>query len=235
MSKLKKGKLYGIGVGPGDSELLTLKAVKILNGISVICSPKSAPEKESIALSIVNPIIEKRDDFEEIELLEPVFPMTEDKVTLEKYWDDASNLIANYLNQGYDVGFITLGDPSIYSTFSYIQKKLKNSYSIEIIPGITSFAACAASIKQPLVEKDDVLVIIPKIKEDLEDFLEKGDTVVLMKASRNKKELENKIDQINKEKEVITVENCTMENEKIIDGFSKSKPYLSTTLIKFKK
>jgi precorrin-2/cobalt-factor-2 C20-methyltransferase len=235
LTKTNKGKLVGIGVGPGDSELLTLKAAKILNEIPVICSPRSAPNKESIALSIVNPIIEKRKDFKQLTVLEPVFPMVEDSLTLEKHWDEASELIANFLNKGLDVAFITLGDPSIYSTFSYVQKRLETSYSIEIIPGITSFSACASSIKRPLVEKDDVLIVIPKIKENFEILLENGNTIALMKTSRNKKELENKINHQTREKEIFSVENCTMENEKIINGFSENKPYLSTTIIKFKK
>ena len=230
-----KGKLYGIGVGPGDSELLTLKAVKILDEILVICSPRSAPNKESIALSIVSPIIKKRKDFNELAILEPVFPMTEDSLTLEKHWDEASKLIANFLNKGLDVAFITLGDPSIYSTFSYVQKRLENSYSIEIIPGITSFSACASSIKKPLVEKDDILIVVPKIKDNFEIFMDIGDTIALMKISRNKEELEHKINDHNREKEIFSVENCTMENEKIFNGFIKSNPYLSTTIIKFKK
>lgn len=235
MTKISKGKLLGIGVGPGDKELLTLKAVKTLNKIPVICSPRSAPNKESIALSIVKPIIEKRKDFKELTVLEPVFPMTEDSLTLEKHWDDASELIANFLNIGLDVAFITLGDPSIYSTFSYVQKRLENNFFIEVIPGITSFAACASSIKKPLVEKDDVLIVIPKIKENLEILMENGDTIVLMKTSRNKKEFENKINHQKREKEIFSVENCTMENEKILNGFPENRSYLSTTIIKFKK
>lgn len=235
LTKINKGKLFAVGVGPGDSELLTLKAVKLLNNIPVICSPRSAPDKESIALSIVSSIIEKRKDFEQITLLEPVFPMTEDSLILEKHWDEASELIAKFLDKGLDVAFITLGDPSIYSTFSYVQKRLENSYFIEIIPGIPSFAACASSIKKPLVEKNDVLTVIPKINENLETLMETGDTIILMKTSRNKKELENKINNQKREKEIFSVENCTRENEKIINGFSQNKPYLSTTIIKFKK
>lgn len=235
MTKINKGKLFGIGVGPGDSELLTLKAAKILKKIPVICSPRSAPDKKSIALSIVNPIIEKRKDLEDLTVLEPVFPMTEDPLTLEKHWDDASELIAKFLDKRIDVAFITLGDPSIYSTFSYVQKRLENSYFTEVIPGITSFSACASSIKKPLVEKDDVLIVIPKISDNLETLMENGDTITLMKTSRNKKELENKINHQIRDKEIFSVENCTMENEKIINGFSQNKPYLSTTIIKFKK
>ena len=122
----KKGKLYGIGVGPGDSELLTLKAARILENIPVIFSPKSSKEKESIALSIVKPIIEKRKDYKRLMLVEPIFPMIEDKDELEKVWSSAAEMIAQYLDSGRDVAFITLGDSSIFSTYTYVQKKLIN-------------------------------------------------------------------------------------------------------------
>ena len=166
----KKGKLIGIGVGPGDTELLTLKAAKVLESVPVIFSPKSAKEKKSIALSIVTPILEKRKDYKRLMVVEPLFPMIEDQQELEKYWNSAAELIANYLDSGRDVAFITLGDPSIFSTYSYTQKKLANRYAI---------------------------------------------------------------DEKNRPKEVFSVQNCTQENEKIVEGFSTEKPYLTTTIIKF--
>lgn len=229
----KKGKLIGIGVGPGDTELLTLKAAKVLESVPVIFSPKSSKEKESIALSIVTPILEKRQDYKKLMIVEPLFPMIEDKQELEKYWNSAADLIANYLDSGRDVAFITLGDPSIFSTYSYTQKKLASKYEIETIPGITSFTACAAAKNEPLVEKNDILTIVPKIDERLDNFLEHSDSIVLMKASRNTKELELAIDEKNRPKEVFSVQNCTRENEKIVEGFSNEKPYLTTTIIKF--
>jgi len=243
----QKGKLIGIGVGPGDSELLTVKAVKILEKIPVICSPKSSKKKESIALSIIKPILEKREksspskenskkgSIRGLKILEPIFPMTEDKNTLEKHWDYASDLIAKNLNKGLDVAFITLGDPSIYSTFSYVQKRLKNSYEIEMVPGINSFTACASSIGKPLVEKDEILMVIPKIDDRLEKLLKEGNSFVLMKTSRNTEELEDIIHNQDCEKEITSVQNCSMENEKIIDSFPKNKPYLTTTIVKLKK
>jgi precorrin-2/cobalt-factor-2 C20-methyltransferase len=251
---VKKGKLIGIGVGPGDCELLTIKAAKILENIPIICSPRSSPGKESIALSIISPILKKRNEkeknkkYEEFEIkniknknnqnlkiLEPVFPMTEDNEILEKHWDDASNLIASYLNKGLNVAFITLGDPSIYSTFSYVQTRLEKKYEIEMIPGINSFTACASSIGKPLVEKDEILMIIPKIDNRLETLLKEGNSFVLMKTSRNTEELENIIYNQEGKKEITSVQNCKMKNEKIIEGFPKNKPYLTTTLVKLKK
>ena len=229
----KKGKLIGIGVGPGDTELLTLKAAKVLETVPVIFPPKSSKEKESIALSIVRPIIKERKDYKRLMLVEPIFPMIEDKDELEKVWTSASEMIAQYLDSGRDVAFITLGDSSIFSTYSYVQKKLAGRYEIETIPGITSFTACAAARNKALVEQNDILTIVPKIDDRLEEVLEYSDSVVLMKASRNASSLEKTIEEKNRPKEIYSVQNCTRENEKIIEGFSHEKPYLTTTIIKF--
>lgn len=230
---VEKGKLIGIGVGPGDSELLTLKAVKILSKVPVICSPKSSPNKESIALSIVTPILKEREDYKRIMVVEPLFPMIEDEKSLERHWDSASEIIADYLNSGRDVAFITLGDPSIFSTFSYVQKRLKKNYEVEIVPGITSFTACSASINKPLVEKNQILTIIPKIDNRLDYILDYSDSVVIMKPSRNTDGLNEIVNSKNRKKEITSIENCTRKNEKIIEGFSKEKPYLTTTIVKF--
>ena len=229
----EKGKLIGIGVGPGDTELLTLKAAKALKSVPVIFSPKSSKEKESIALSIVKPVLEERKDYKRLMLVEPIFPMIEDKEELEKIWDSASELIAQYLDTGRDVAFITLGDPSVFSTYSYVQKRLIDRYEIETIPGITSFTACAAARNKALVEQNDILSVVPKIDDRIEDVLEYSDSIVLMKASRNTSDLEASIEEKNRPKEIYSVQNCTRENEKIIEGFSNEKPYLTTTIIKF--
>ncbi len=229
----EKGKLYGIGVGPGDTELLTLKAARILKTVPVIFTPKSSKEKESIALSIVKPVLEERDDYKRLMLVTPIFPMIEDKDELEKIWTSASEMIAQYLNSGRDVAFITLGDPSVFSTYAYVQKKLIDEYEIETVPGITSFTACAAARNKALVEQNQILTIVPKIDDRVEQVLEYSDSVVLMKASRNTSQLESTIEEKNRPKEIYSVQNCTRENEKIIEGFSNEKPYLTTTIIKF--
>ena len=229
----EKGKLYGIGVGPGDTELLTLKAARILKTVPVVFSPKSSKEKDSIALSIVRPILEERKDYKRLMLVAPIFPMIEDKDELEKIWTSASELIAQYLDSGRDVAFITLGDPSIFSTYSYVQQKLIDGYEIETVPGITSFTACAAARNKALVEQNDILSVVPKIDERLGEVLDYSDSIVLMKASRNTSELETTIEEKNRPKEIYSVQNCTRENEKIIEGFSNEKPYLTTTIIKF--
>ena len=229
----KKGKLFGIGVGPGDTELLTLKAARILKTVPVIFSPKSSKEKDSIALSIVRPILEEREDYKRMMIVAPIFPMIEDKSELEKIWESASEMIAQYLDSGRDVAFVTLGDTSVFSTYSYVQKRLIGSYEIETIPGITSFTACAATRNKALVEQNQILTIVPKIDDRLEQVLEYSDSIVLMKASRNTAELEASIEEKEGNKEIYSVQNCTREDEKIIEGFSTEKPYLTTTIIQF--
>ena len=143
-------------------------------------------------------------------------------------------MIAQYLDSGRDVAFITLGDSSIFSTYSYVQKKLIGDYEIETIPGITSFTACAAAKNEALVEQNEILTIVPKIDDRLEDILETSDSIVLMKASRNASKMEKIIEEKDRPKEIYSVQNCTREDEKIIEGFSHEKPYLTTTIIKFK-
>ncbi len=230
---MKKGKFIGIGVGPGDPDLLTVKAVNVLNNVDIICAPKSSDSKPSVALSIIKPILKDRKN--DCETLEPLFPMIEDKKALQKYWDDAAQLIAEKLNNGLDVAFITLGDPSVYSTFSYVFKIIEGlSFETMIIPGITSFTGCAAAAKIQLAERDEIIVIVPKVDERLSQIMEYGDTFVIMKTSRHSNLLADIVNKDNREKEIISVQNCSMKDEKIFNGFVEDKKYLSTTIVKFK-
>jgi precorrin-2/cobalt-factor-2 C20-methyltransferase len=231
---MNQGKLFGIGVGPGDAELLTIKADKILRKVDVICCPRSAESKSSLALSIVQPVLnERKNDYE---IIDPLFPMIEDKSTLKAYWDKAAEIITKKLDQGDDVAFITLGDPSIYSTFSYIAKRLfEFNYDIEIIPGITSFTGCSAAAGIPLAEKDEIIVIVPKVDERLDRIMEYGDTFIIMKTSRHSENLEEIVNKDQRDKSIISIQNCSMQDENIFEGFPKDKKYLSTTIVKFRK
>jgi precorrin-2/cobalt-factor-2 C20-methyltransferase len=140
------------------------------------------------------------------------------------------------LNKGVDVAFITLGDPTVYSTFSYIESRITNQgFIVEIIPGITSFTGCAATAGISLAEKDEIMVIVPKVDERLEQILEYADTFVIMKTSRHSEVLEEIINQDKREKEVLSIQNCSMDDEMVLKGFFKDKKYLSTTIVKFKE
>jgi precorrin-2/cobalt-factor-2 C20-methyltransferase len=229
---MKKGTLYGIGVGPGDPEYLTLKALKVLEKVSVICSPRSAKHKPSVALSIVKPMLKKRTG--EYEIMEPIFPMIEDQNVLNGYWEDAAIKVAEKLKKGLDVAFVTLGDPTVYSTFSYLEQKIADKgFQSRIIPGVTSFTGCSASAHLSLGVKDEIIIIVPKVDDRLSKIIKHADTAVIMKTSRHEQELEDIINSDPRQKQIISVQNCGMDDEKIIEGFSKNKKYLSTTIVKF--
>ncbi len=230
--RLDNGKLIGVGVGPGDSELLTVKAVRILGSVPVICAPRSSEDKPSRALSIIEGVLDDRDDYR---LLEPVFPMTRDVDELERHWDEAAGLVINELAKGDDVAFVTLGDPSLYSTFSYLQSRVEDlGFKVEMVPGVTSFTSCAASASMTLVEGDEILVVLPRVDERFKEIISYADTCIIMKTPRHGGELENIIAEDPRAKRIISVQNCSMEDEKIQEGFIKDANYLSTTIVKFK-
>lgn len=183
------GIFYGIGVGPGDPELVTLKAQKILSRVDVLCVPKSRMEKESLAMSVVRAVADR-----EHNLLELEFPMSMDREVLEQSWHIAGQQVAEKLEAGQDVAFITIGDPTLYSTFGYLLRFIKVNYPqvpVEIVPGVSSITACPAALQEPLVEGDEKLAIVPAAYnlDDLKKIIDVFDTVVLMKVNRRLPEL----------------------------------------------
>ncbi|MCL5256274.1 MAG: precorrin-2 C(20)-methyltransferase [Chloroflexi bacterium] len=179
----KVGRLYGVGVGPGDPELLTVKAQRVLSLVPVVCVPVKAAGQRSFARSIVGELIDTRRQ----EVLELVFPMTKDAAAAEPHWQEAAELIWKRLAAGKDCAFISEGDPLIYSTFIDIFRILVHLHpdlDIEIVPGISSFNAAAARSLTTLVDGDERLALLPatfesdKLQEVLRDF----DTIVLFKV-----------------------------------------------------
>jgi precorrin-2/cobalt-factor-2 C20-methyltransferase len=179
-----KGKFYGIGVGPGDPELLTIKAYRLLQQVDVLCIPKSRMEKESLALNVVRQSLDR--DFRVLELL---FPMSHDEEVLATHWDRAAEQVAAELAAGHNVAFITIGDPMFYSTYAYLLQRVRKDPEVEVltVPGVTAFAACASMINEPLTEKDERVAVIPAAYnlEDLREVLKSFDNLVLMKVNRN--------------------------------------------------
>ncbi|MDR1242557.1 MAG: precorrin-2 C(20)-methyltransferase [Deltaproteobacteria bacterium] len=178
----KYGTLYGIGVGPGDPDLLTLRAVKILSGIDVLFAPSSSKNSYSIALNIVAGHLPK-----DVRVMRLSFPMSREEATLQKARAENVRKIASVLEQGWNAACITLGDPLIFSTFGYISTALAQNFpqiKMEIVPGITSFQAAAAKTATILCEKHENLLIIPGIKDKtaLDQDLSLADNAVILKA-----------------------------------------------------
>jgi precorrin-2/cobalt-factor-2 C20-methyltransferase len=182
---LRNGVFYGVGVGPGDPELITLKAINVLKSSAVIAVPRSSDKGSSRALDIIKGVF----DFGGKEILELPLPMTKDRAALDASRREAATLVAQRLDKGQDVAFITLGDPLIFSTFSYLVpfvKELSPLSGIKAVPGVTSFSAAASLQCVPLAETDERVIIVPAAYEleKVREALASADTVVLMKVNR---------------------------------------------------
>ncbi len=217
------GKFIGIGVGPGDPELITLKAAKALRAADVICIPKSNVDKPSLAVTMIKPILAERTV--PPEMLELIFPMTKDDLSNQALWDKNANIIAEKADGDKTVVFITLGDPMFYSTFIYLYQSLKNEHSdleLEIIPGVSAFNACAASARIPLAEKEELITVIPSNLDSrlVEEAAKHSDNLVFIKCAYRLKELIPILERSGfKENATIAlVRRCSMPNEEVTVG-----------------
>ncbi len=223
------GCLYGVGVGPGDPELLTLKAVRTMKECDVIVVPGELP-KETIAWKIA---VQACPEMEEKEVIGISMPMTKDKAVLEESQRKGADTIKSYLDQGKDVAFLTLGDPTIYSTYLYVHKLIGEvGYQTEIINGIPSFCAAAASLNIGLSEQEEQIHIIPA-SYDVEDALVLPGNKILMKAGKQLPKVVQEIRETGQS--ACAVENCSMKDEKIyksIEEFPDEAGYLVLTIVK---
>lgn len=179
------GHLYGIGVGPGDPDLLTIKAAKTLGVVDVIFAASSTKNDESLALDIARPHLRP-----ETRTVRLGFPMSRDEDTLAEAWEDNARQVLAELDQGRDAAFLTLGDPLLYSTFAYLLRTLRRmrpSLEATVIPGITSFQAVASATQTVLAESAQNLLIMPGIRQagELRDGLNHAENAVILKAYTN--------------------------------------------------
>lgn len=206
---IMRGIAYGVGVGPGDPELMTLKAVRLIRENEVIAVPGKAAEESvayKIAAAAVPEIAQKT--------LVPIYmPMIRDRKKLAEEHQMGARLLESYLDQGKNVVYLTLGDSTIYCTFSYLQHILEeDGYQVELVSGITSFCAAAARLNISLTEWNEPLHVIPASHKRGE-ALDLPGTYVLMKSASRMKETKELL--IDSGREVGCVENCGMENEKV--------------------
>ncbi|NJN22377.1 MAG: precorrin-2 C(20)-methyltransferase [Leptolyngbya sp. RL_3_1] len=179
----KLGQLWGIGVGPGDPELITVKALHCLQRCPVVAFPAGRHGRPGMAQTIVAPWLQP----EQVQL--PLwFPYVQDATTLETAWQAAATQVSEYLTQGQDVVFATEGDASFYSTFTYLAQAVQQQQpwaQIQTVPGVCSPLAAAAALGQPLTVQHQRLTILPVMHtlEALETALDQAEVVVLMKVA----------------------------------------------------
>lgn len=224
-----RGILYGVGVGPGDPELLTLKARRILSEADVIAVPdKGAGEKT--ALHIIGDLAEGKP------LLYCTAPMVRDPALLEAAYAENARKIAALLDEGKTVAFITLGDPSVYSTYLYTHRRVAAmGYEARIIPGVPSFCAVAAALGEGLCEGGDRLLIVPASHRDVGDCLAVDANYVFMKAGREIGKLRETLAEHGLLDRAAMVENCGMESERVYPRFADAPEdggYFSVVVVK---
>ena len=230
-----KGKLYGIGTGPGDPELLTIKAVNAIQKCDVIAAP-IAGNGERTAFSIVEKYITGK------ELLECRFAMEKDMSKRREARQQAAADVMRFLDNGKDVGFITLGDPTTYSTYMYVHEIIADKgIDVEIIPGVTSYSAAAAAFGIALCEGGEALTIIPASYDaNIEELLDRPGNKVIMKSGENLMQVLEKLKKKSYGERTKIACRCTMDGQKLfssIDAYEKSAAdsgYFTIAIVKEK-
>ena len=214
--KPKSGTFYGIGVGPGDPDLITLKAVKILSQVDIVYAAASTKNNHSLAVNIAEQHIPQHTA---VKMLR--FPMTRDKNETRNAWRSHARTILDDILTGKNVAFLTLGDSMTYSTFGYLMKhvqKIAPEVEIQTVPGITSYQAAAASLNTPLVEGEESLMVVSGATggNRLRELAGKPENVVFMKAYRNVGDIKDAIDEIGTYPSSVGIKHCSHPDEEII-------------------
>ncbi|WP_418453002.1 precorrin-2 C(20)-methyltransferase [Candidatus Ventrimonas sp.] len=223
------GTLYGVGVGPGDPRLMTYLAVDTIKCCPVLAVPADGKGK-AVAYRIASGIVKNLDQKECLDL---TTPMTKDRAVLDAAYQTAADRIIEKLEQGLDVACLTLGDPTIYSTYIYIHRLVKaRGYDAKIINGIPSFCAVSARLEDSLADRSEQIHIIPSTY-GVEDALNLSGTKVLMKAASKMPLVKEALKRSNTTCSMI--ENCGMPDEHIyhcIDEIPDQASYYSIIVVK---
>ena len=226
---MAKGKLYGVSVGPGDPELLTLRAIRAIREADVVAIPNIGHKRQT-AYAIAEEYLEGK------ELLDCSTPMTKDRtVVLAAYEKIADDLCAQ-LDEGKSVAYLCLGDIAIYSTYIYIHDiVVERGYEAEIIPGVTSFCACAAKLGTALCEGPERLLVAPVMAADVDDILDVPANKVFMKSGREVAALRDKLAERGELDRASMVANCGLPDEKIFEHLADiddDGDYFSIVIVK---
>lgn len=220
---MTSGTLYGIGIGPGDPELLTLKGARLLKTCPHIFVPKARTAADSLALSITQTHIGPQAQIHEV-----VFPMTPDKDELRRRWDDSARQVAEVLRTGADACFLTLGDAFLYSTYIYLLRALKRQMpevKVVTVPGVNAFSAAAALAEFPVGEAKEPVTIIPTSDDfaDLRAALRRGGTVVLMKIGKRLREILALLEETGTLERAVLVARAGLDGQHVVADLRKLK------------
>ena len=224
------GRLYGLGIGPGDPELITLKALRLLRSAAVVAYPISENNKQSLARSIVQEYIKP----EQIEV--PLYFPFKLEFSSQPYYDKAAETLAEHLKLGQDVVVLCEGDPFFYGTFMYIYNRLVDRFPTEVVPGVSSIMASGAALGVPLTYRNDVFVVLSAIlpAEVLKAKLVVADAAVIIKLGRHFEKVIGVLKKLGLYDRAKYIEKATMPDGKIVaieQVNSAEVPYFSTIVI----
>jgi precorrin-2/cobalt-factor-2 C20-methyltransferase len=224
------GTLYGVGVGPGDTELLTLKAARLLAEVRTIAYP-AANGGESLARRIVAPLIP-----ETARELPISIPMAQNREAARRAYDHAAEQLSAYLLRGEDVLFLCEGDPFFYGSFMFVHERLHGRFPCVVVPGVTSLTACAAAVGRPLAARNDVLKIVPATlpEERIRAELEHADAAAIIKIGPHFRKVRTVIEELGLAPASAIVERATQGDQRVSrfdDLAEEERPYFSTVLV----
>jgi len=227
---LSVGNLYGLGIGPGDPELITVKALRLLRSVPVVAYPISDRNMKGLARSVVAEYLRP----EQIEI--PMYLPFKLEESSQPYYQKSSEILAEYLSQGQDVAVLCEGDPFFYGTFMYIYNRLAPKFPTEVIPGVSSMMASAAALGVPLTYRNDIYMVLPGIlsAEVLAAKLAVADAAVIIKLGRHFEKVTGVLKDLGLFDRAKYIERSTMANQKIvpIDQVNPSEvPYFSMIVI----
>ncbi|HXP75369.1 MAG TPA: precorrin-2 C(20)-methyltransferase [Stellaceae bacterium] len=225
------GTLYGLGVGPGDPELVTVKALRVLRGLPVVAYP--AP---SDGASFARSVVASRLSPAQTEIAIRV-PMTRSVAPAQPVYDRAALEIGEHLRAGRDVGVLCQGDPFFYGSFIQLFERLATEFPTKVVPGVSSLTACAAAAGVPLVTRDEILTVLPATLAEaaLEKRLKQAEAAAILKLGRHLPKVRRILKRLGLADRATYVEHASLESQKILaleDVDPASAPYFSMVLVR---
>lgn len=223
------GKLYGLSVGPGDPELLTLRAARVLGEVDCVAAPDILGSSRT-ALRIIEAYLEGK------ELIDCPSPMTNDPARTARAYDAIAAALGEALDAGKSIAFVTLGDASVYSTWSYVNERMAaRGYDVEVVAGVPSFCAAAAALRTPLCERSEQLLVSPVSTGDVNAALDVPGTKVFMKSGKHLEELRQALRARGIADQAMVAANCGLEGQELLENLDAADELpsgMSITIVK---